>query len=46
MGEIADSIINGEFCESCGEYLDSDDGFGFPVSCCDKDHPNFIGNFE
>ena len=22
MGEIADSLINGEFCEQCGVYLD------------------------
>lgn len=32
MGDIADSIINGDFCEVCGEYLGSEGG-GFPRTC-------------
>ena len=31
MGEIADSILNGDFCQFCGEHLES--GNGFPQSC-------------
>jgi len=34
MGEIADSFINGDFCETCGEYLG--EGEGFPRSCCNN----------
>lgn len=39
MGEIADSIINGDFCETCGKFLGKGDGF--PRSCCDESHYNF-----
>ena len=31
MGDIADSIINGEFCQECGEHVG--EGEGYPVSC-------------
>ena len=31
MGEIADAILDGEFCQVCGEYLG--EGDGFPVTC-------------
>lgn len=31
MGEIADSILDGQFCEQCGEYLG--EGNGFPQKC-------------
>ena len=31
MGEIADSIINGECCQICGEYFEEE--FGFPATC-------------
>ncbi len=31
MGEIADSMLNGDFCQFCGEDLES--GNGFPQSC-------------
>lgn len=31
MGEIADSMLDGEYCESCGEYLG--EGSGFPARC-------------
>ncbi len=32
MGEIADAMINGLFCEVCGEYLDGDEP-GYPRKC-------------
>ncbi|KKP51586.1 MAG: hypothetical protein UR43_C0019G0029 [candidate division TM6 bacterium GW2011_GWF2_33_332] len=31
MGEIADSMINGEFCQSCGEYIGN--ATGYPRHC-------------
>lgn len=31
MGEIADSMIDGELCQECGVYLG--EGMGFPRSC-------------
>lgn len=31
MGEIADSLLNGECCEGCGEYLGG--GTGLPQYC-------------
>lgn len=31
MGEIADATINGDFCQSCGEFLG--EGDGFPRNC-------------
>ena len=33
MGEIADAIIDGDYCESCGEYLGI--GPGYPRLCSD-----------
>ena len=32
MGEIADSMINGEFCEMCGVFLDGESP-GYPRYC-------------
>jgi hypothetical protein len=31
MGEWADSILEGAFCEQCGEHIG--DGDGFPTLC-------------
>ena len=31
MGEIADAALNGDMCQSCGEWLG--DGDGYPVTC-------------
>lgn len=31
MGEIADAILDGVFCQECGEYLG--EGDGYPVTC-------------
>lgn len=31
MGEIAESILNGDFCQYCMEYLG--DGDGYPRTC-------------
>lgn len=38
MGEIADSILDGDFCQVCGEYIG--DGDGFPQSCPSCRRPN------
>lgn len=35
MGDIADSIIEGEFCQFCGCYLG--DAVGYPQSCAECD---------
>lgn len=47
MGDIADMMIEGVLCESCGSYMGKETGYpdeeGFPRSCCDKDHYNYIG---
>jgi hypothetical protein len=32
MGEIADMMLDGTLCQSCGEYLDQEP-CGYPVSC-------------
>ncbi len=39
MGEIADSILEGNFCQYCGEYI-SEEGSGFPQSCpaCEEEN--------
>lgn len=38
MGEIAEAMINGDFCQHCGEYLG--EGGGYPRSCaaCEIEH--------
>lgn len=33
MGEIADSILEGEMCQICGEWMDFDEPPGYPVTC-------------
>jgi len=34
MGEFADAILDGDFCQICGMYMDSlDNGEGFPQTC-------------
>lgn len=37
MGEMADAALNGDMCQSCGEWLG--DGDGYPVTCdgCKQD---------
>lgn len=39
MGELADATINGDMCETCGDWLG--EGMGFPRSCCDESHYNY-----
>jgi hypothetical protein len=34
MGEIAEAMINGLFCEMCGAYLDGEEP-GYPRRCSD-----------
>lgn len=38
MGEIADMMLDGTLCSSCGEFIDSED-LGFPQQCfyCEKE---------
>lgn len=43
MGEIADSIIDGEFC-ACGEYLG--EAVGFPQFCSPQCQKDYGGGFE
>lgn len=31
MGDIAESVLNGDLCQDCGEYIGPGDGY--PVSC-------------
>jgi hypothetical protein len=35
MGEIAEAMLNGEFCTVCGEYIENE--AGYPKTCfsCD-----------
>ena len=46
MGDVADSIIDGEFCQECGEHIG--DGNGYPVSCSgcsgDDSSPNLLNH--
>lgn len=35
MGDIADAMIDGDLCESCGGYIDDEGGQGFPRKCED-----------
>jgi len=32
MGDIADGILEGIFCEKCGQYMDGPPA-GYPVTC-------------
>lgn len=31
MGDMADAILDGDFCQECGEYIGGGDGF--PRTC-------------
>lgn len=33
MGEMAEAILDGDFCQVCGVFLG--DGMGFPRTCLD-----------
>jgi hypothetical protein len=33
MGEIADMMLDGTLCETCGEFIDEADTGGFPRKC-------------
>lgn len=37
MGEIAEGMLDGTFCESCGEYIGASDG---PAYCNDCEYIN------
>lgn len=39
MGEVADMMINGDLCESCGVYLEGE-GEGFPRYCRSCNRPD------
>lgn len=34
MGEIADMMLEGEMCQYCGVYIDSDNGYPTPCAGC------------
>ena len=31
MSDFTDDVVNGDFCQQCGEYLG--EGDGYPVTC-------------
>ncbi|WPQ59542.1 hypothetical protein [Paenibacillus polymyxa] len=37
MGEIAEMIIEGILCETCGSYIEEGEPQGFPRTCKDCD---------
>lgn len=37
MGEIADGMLNGDFCQYCGEYLGEGDGYPRTCHACKED---------
>ncbi len=41
MGEAADDLINGDACESCGEWLGN--GAGYPQLCTGCSAPKHKG---
>lgn len=38
MGEMVDYVLNGDDCESCGEYLGEGDGFPRQCAGCSNEH--------
>ena len=42
MGDMADAILNGDFCQICGEFIGPGDGY--PVTCpaCDSEDDDDI----
>lgn len=41
MGEIADMMLEGTLCQTCGEYIDDDIG-GFPRTCAGCDASDML----
>jgi predicted RNA-binding Zn-ribbon protein involved in translation (DUF1610 family) len=39
MGEIADSILEGELCQECGVYMGEGDGYPRSCSACSRPAP-------
>lgn len=37
MGDMADGILDGDFCEWCGEYLGPGDGYPRKCASCERD---------
>lgn len=37
MGDMADAVLSGEFCQWCGEYLGEGDGFAVICAACEAD---------
>jgi hypothetical protein len=44
MGEVAEMLLDGTMCETCGEFIG--DAVGYPRSCCDKTHCNYLAEME
>jgi len=34
MGDMADAMLDGTFCQYCGEYIGSDNGYPTSCGCC------------
>lgn len=41
MGEIADMMLDGTMCATCGEFIHEGDADGFPRYCCDDCDPYY-----
>lgn len=40
MGEMADAILNGDFCQQCGEYCGEGEGYAVTCEDCQKEERN------
>jgi len=40
MGEIAEAMLDGTLCASCGDFLGMDEGFPIYCSACAPDFPD------
>jgi hypothetical protein len=40
MGDIADSMLEGDVCAGCGGFIDDQGGDGFPRYCCAECDPD------
>ncbi len=42
MGDAADAILDGDFCQECGEYMAGGDGYPRTCETCLRAHANTI----
>lgn len=46
MGEIADAMLNGTFCQDCGEYIGSGNGYPASCGCCSDDEKELLPYYK